>query len=139
MLLTAATFYDPFEAEIVRARLEAEGIPASTAHYHHVAAYWPLSVALGGVKVQVPAACLADAKDLLDAYQSGALLRSLESAANLVAEVCPICGATRIRNVAPLSGRFALVACFLTIGLIFPLHASRRTCDACGASWRSRV
>lgn len=138
MLSTAAIFYDPFEAEIVRARLQAEGIPATAAHYHHVLAYWPLGMALGGVRVQVPAVCLPEALEVLAAYHSGELRRSLETEAGLAAEACPDCGSQSFRSMAPWSRRVGLTACFLAFGMVFPLHASRRKCNACGAAWQSQ-
>lgn len=65
MYRTVATFSFPHEAHIVRAMLEAEGIPAIVADEHTINMDWLYSNALGGVKVQVPEAMLADAAEIL--------------------------------------------------------------------------
>ena len=54
MLVTVASFTEPWEAHLFRLRLESEGIPAVVAHEQHVWAMWPYAMALGGAKVQVP-------------------------------------------------------------------------------------
>jgi uncharacterized RDD family membrane protein YckC len=51
---TVARFHDPIEAEIVRGRLEAEGIPAIAADANLIRVHSLMSAAVGGVKVQVP-------------------------------------------------------------------------------------
>ena len=55
MLATVATFIDPTDAHILRARLEAEGIPACVVNEHHVRLNWFQAMALGGARVQVAA------------------------------------------------------------------------------------
>jgi hypothetical protein len=50
---TIATFGEPIEAHLAKARLEAAGIPAFIADENSVGVAWHLTVALGGVKLQV--------------------------------------------------------------------------------------
>jgi len=64
-LITVKTFRDPWDAHLFRMRLEADGIPAFVANDQHVWMKWPISTALGGVRVQVPNGCGEDAEDTL--------------------------------------------------------------------------
>lgn len=52
--VTVANYIEPSEAHVVRALLESAGLPATVADEHHVTANYPISTALGGVRVQVP-------------------------------------------------------------------------------------
>ena len=54
-LVTVATFTTPLEAELVRGRLDEEGIAAFVADGELVTADWTMSNAIGGVKVRVAA------------------------------------------------------------------------------------
>jgi len=53
VLVTVATFAEPWKAHILRGRLEAEGIFAVVIHENHVGMMWPYAMALGEIKVQV--------------------------------------------------------------------------------------
>src|SRR6476659_6478083 len=70
---TVASFQDPVEAQIVRALLESAGIDAIVADLNLVTLDWPMAQALGGVKLQVPQADVAEAKRLIAAYRAGEL------------------------------------------------------------------
>jgi hypothetical protein len=60
MLTTVATFAYPWQAHLLRLRLEADGIPAFVAHEHQ-----PYATALGGIEVQVPEEFLDDAEAII--------------------------------------------------------------------------
>lgn len=70
-LVTVERVTEVWEAHILRARLEAEGILASIADEHLVAMDWFYSNAIGGVRVQVPACELNRALEVLAALQRG--------------------------------------------------------------------
>lgn len=70
-LVTVERFTEVWEAHILRARLEAEGLLASVADEHLVAMDWFYSNAIGGVRVQVPACELDRARDILAALRRG--------------------------------------------------------------------
>jgi len=70
-LVTVERFTEVWEAHILRARLEAEGLLASIADEHLVAMDWFYSNAIGGVRVQVPACELDRAREILTALQRG--------------------------------------------------------------------
>jgi hypothetical protein len=131
MLVTVAQFFDPMEAHIVRARLEAEDIPATVAHDQHVTANWPLSVALGGVRVQVPADCAEPAQALLAAYHRGELAQ--EPAAP--EENCPDCGADGTERRVGMGQKALAIGVFVLGSATFPTRQTVLRCRACGHEW----
>ena len=64
-LVTVESYTSPWDAHVACGLLESEGIPASVAGEHHVWANWPISQALGGVRIQVPQEHVAKAKEVL--------------------------------------------------------------------------
>ncbi len=79
MFTTIARFQEPWEAHIFRARLEAEGIPASVLHEHQVWVNWVYSNALGGVQVQVADEHVAAAQAIEARYQAGEFAADLDA------------------------------------------------------------
>jgi hypothetical protein len=69
-LVMVARMLNPVEAEMLRGRLEAEGVPAMVAD---TLAYQTnvLKLAIGGVRVMVPEAYLAQAREILRADARG--------------------------------------------------------------------
>ena len=64
-LVTVAVFVSPHEAGMAKGELEAYGIPAFVADEFAIGANPLLSNALGGIKVQVPARFVAEARQVL--------------------------------------------------------------------------
>ena len=64
-LVTLATYSTPFEAEIVKGRLEDEGVTVVLADAEIVTSDWMYSNAVGGVKLRVPEAEAERARALL--------------------------------------------------------------------------
>ena len=64
-LVTVETFSSPWEAQLARAALEAEGIDAVIADEHFLRLYGALTGTLGGVRLQVRPEDAARAADLL--------------------------------------------------------------------------
>ncbi len=135
MLITIARYFDPWEAHILRARLVAEGIPASVAGEQHMMADWPLSVALGGAALQVPSAHLDQAREVVALYHSGALMAELIAEHPECEDRCPVCGRTDLKATVPHGQRAALIASFLLASAPFPTCASRMQCNSCGHRW----
>lgn len=136
MLTTIGRYFDPWEAHILRARLEAEGIPACVTGDQHIIANWPLSVALGGAALQVPDEHRARAQDILAAYHAGALEQELLDAHPEAKLCCPECEATDVTGSVPLTQRALVVATFLFASTPFPTRASDLQCRSCGHRWR---
>jgi hypothetical protein len=68
---TLRQFLDPTQAHMVAACLQANGVPVFVADANLVQANMLLGVALGGVRLQVPASLFDEAKILLAAYERG--------------------------------------------------------------------
>ena len=66
-LVTVAKYCYPYEADLAKARLEAEGIPAFAADEHIVRLDWFYSNAVGGIRVQVAEHDAELAKEILAA------------------------------------------------------------------------
>jgi hypothetical protein len=135
-LVTVASYVEPSEAHVVRALLESAGLPATVADEHHVTANYPISTALGGVRVQVPREHLEAARELVAAYASGELERELEAELGEAPEACPACGSHRLARHVPAADKALAVTVFLLGGATFPTSESLVECGDCGHAWR---
>jgi len=130
MLVTIATFSFPHEAYIARMRLEAMDIPSFLADEHTVGVYWLYSNAIGGVRLQVPAAFAAQAQKALNEPVEITSIPDTEIEIEPEPAVCPYCGGvlgqpyTAGKRIA-----FAIWAFFTT-----PLWPIRQVCKCtvCG-------
>jgi hypothetical protein len=68
---TVARYMNPINAHIVRACLEAAGVPAIVADANLVQMNSLLAVAVGGVRILVPAIRVAEAREVIAAYNRG--------------------------------------------------------------------
>lgn len=95
-MITVARFSMPFEAHIAKTRLESEGIPAFVADEHTVNMNWLYSNAMGGVRLQVPAAYAEHALRVLSEDMSDS-----DPVESLPASVhCPHCGSSNVEYVS---------------------------------------
>ncbi|MCL6415712.1 DUF2007 domain-containing protein [Aestuariirhabdus sp. Z084] len=129
MLVTIARYSFPYEAQIARSRLQAQGVEAYVADEHTINMQWLYSDALGGVKVQVPAVDEVRARSILaedlsietefEAFDSVPLPRQ-----------CNHCGSTRLEPYR--QGKRTAFLMFLA--LQFPLWPTRdaKRCRDCG-------
>jgi len=134
MNITVSTHTTAIEAHIIRGRLEAEGVPAFVAFEHHVWAKWSLSVALGGVRVQVPPSCVEKAGQVLDYINTGKYQVELEEeVAFSVPAYCPSCSSVTTEPIK-WPWKLALLAIFLvTIPVPYSQHLMK--CTACSHTW----
>ena len=136
MLTIVGKYFDPWEAHILRARLIAEGIPATVLGDQHVTANWPISIALGGVALQVPSEFVAQATELIAAYHAGDLESDLLAEHPDAQETCPSCQSTDLRASLPVGQRALALATTFFFTAPFSIAASNMTCQSCGAQWR---
>ena len=134
-MITVARYFEPAEAHVVRALLDSAGLEAVVADEHHVTANYPLSTALGGVRVQVPSEHADAARALVDAYASGELQRDLEERTGEPPETCPACGSTAVAGQVPARTKLLAVAVFIAGAATFPTRSSARKCGDCGHVW----
>jgi ribosomal protein S27AE len=126
LMATVGTFSKPEEAQLLRSRLEAAGIPAFVRDELTIQMNWLYSTAIGGVRVEVANEHLEAAREILD-------LPAIECTED-DRLLCPRCGSNEVirrewpRKVAYLS---LLVASF-------PLVLSRKhsKCSRCGFKWK---
>ena len=74
--VTVANSLNSMELEILRARLEAEGIPVHLADINMSQAYSVVAIAIGGARLQVPSEYYEEASQLIAAINSGVLAAS---------------------------------------------------------------
>lgn len=120
-----------------RLLLDAEGVPAFVAHEFHVGNAWHLGLALGGVKVQVPAGFFERACEIDTRCRAG------EFRADIVGDPgdgdavsCPNCGSTSFRKRKLVTQIVLAVLLLASSGIAIPLWAGRCRCNICGAEWR---
>ena len=125
MLTTIASYSFPWEAQIAKARLDAEGIPAFVADEQTINMQWLYSNAMGGVRLQVPQAFASRAVEILAEDHSD----ELEEEQGDDPVVCSACGSA---NTEPhqLGRRWAFL---VFLGLDFPLFPVKNTyrCKDC--------
>jgi len=124
--VTVAWYLHPIEAEIARGRLESEGIPAFLHTKGHSQLDWPITLALGGIRLQVPPSAAGNAREILE---------SVEPLPDGDEEIsCPGCGGSET-VLEESSWRIAfLVVHFLHVPL--PFKRGQRKCNACGTRWQ---
>ena len=131
-LVTVERFTNPLEAHIARGLLESEGIPASLGSEHHVWASWPISQALGGVRLQVPAEYVARSRDVLARWRRGEYQQALEEEQALEPDRCPACGSPDLRFTRSTASTVLLLLTLGISGLIFPPRIDGTKCNVCG-------
>ncbi|MHA4868478.1 hypothetical protein ACXZ1M_12345 [Duganella sp. PWIR1] len=110
--------------------VESEGIPAFLAGEHHIWASWPISLALGGVKLQVPIQYVSEALAVLERRNSGEFEAVLLEQVPFNAAVCSVCGSTEFYATLRWSS-IVLAMTFLFVGnAIFP-PIKEKKCVAC--------
>jgi hypothetical protein len=72
-LVTVTRVFNSLEAEMLRGCLEAEGIPATLGDAQTIQTDTLLTIALGGIRVMVPATFADAARATVKAFESGAL------------------------------------------------------------------
>ncbi len=134
MYTTIATCDNPLEAHIIRGRLEFEGMPTILAFDQHIWANWSFSLALGGVRLQVPSTYSEEAKEVLLEIRAGSFEQSLNQKFPKVKTMsCPQCGCGEISRVTWLRDAA------LTLGTLFafpiPYTNYLMQCSDCSRIW----
>jgi len=126
MLTTIASYSFPWEAQIAKARLDAEGIPAFVADEQTINMQWLYSDAMGGVRLQVPQQFAQLSVEILAEDHSEALEEEL----GVSPVLCAACGGVDT-EAYQLGKRWAFL---VFLGLDFPLFPTRYTyrCQDCG-------
>jgi hypothetical protein len=140
MLATVTALRDPWEAHMLCARLNAEGIPATIAHQFHIWVSWDLSNALGGTKVQVPWYWREEAEAIEALCRDGFYKTDLAREYGDLDDVrCPHCGGLEYRKRRPLIRAAVAVLVSLFCGSVFPPKGWIYRCEGCGREYRYRL
>ena len=121
---TVDRFFHPTVAHIAAGKLESEGIPVFLLGINHASANWLLANALGGIRLQVPASHVDDARLLLAQMAGPGDEGEIE---------CPECGGSDTTAMSN-SRKIAFLAVHL-FSIPLPWRTNRRHCQSCGAEW----
>ena len=121
---TVDRFFHPTDAHIAAGKLRSEGIPVFLLGINHASANWLLSNALGGIRLQVPASHVDDARQLL---------AQIAAPGDAVEIECPECGGSDTTAMSN-SRKIAFLAVHL-FSIPLPWRSNRRHCQSCGAEW----
>ena len=140
-LVTIATFRDPWEAHIVAGLLQSEEIANFVIHEHHIWMQWPLSTALGGVKVQVHADETNEAQHVLKAWADNEYAGLLEDYEPVFHPgPCPRCAYPILKPVFSARDWLELlVLLFLILGPVYPARRHRNQCQRCSYTWNREL
>ncbi len=130
-LLTVAARGTWFEANLVKSKLEAFGFHPTLVDAQTVNTNWLWSNALGGIKVQVPAFEVEQARQVLESEPAESPGEPGSNESTFVA--CPVCGGNNTNYYLDKRGSF-LSWLILSIPVIPPL--TRRICRDCGSKWK---
>ena len=120
-------FIDVIHADIVRGRLEAEGIPAILGNRHLVTAEWLYSQAMGGVQIMVPRDQVDEAREIIAQIDAGEFAGIDEELRQ--EDSCSTCGTALVRKTS-LSWKLALfIGHFLFLPL--PFNKNNFFCPQC--------
>ncbi|MBN1312503.1 MAG: DUF2007 domain-containing protein [Anaerolineae bacterium] len=139
--VTIAAFSHPMQAQIVRGRLEAEGVPSFVADESTVTAFWLISNMVGGVKLRVKGEDVEKALDIL-AQEPEPIEWDEEDVTDEEAEVddydgpeeCPHCGSINIRY-EKYNIRLAFLS-WLLLSVLLPFLKKEWHCQDCGHIWK---
>ncbi|MDR2189186.1 MAG: DUF2007 domain-containing protein [Azonexus sp.] len=123
----------PWEAHISRALLESEGIPAFLQSENQIWANWQWSLALGGVRVVVPAGYAEAAASILKIRDAGELQAALLAENPFGQPVCMKCGSTKFISRKSWLSITASIFILLVFRIIFP-PIKMVKCAICGGT-----
>ena len=135
MLITVGSYSNPIEAHIVRGRLEAEGIFAVVAHENHSWAQWTITLAIGGVKVQVSSEDLEKSLNIIKGLNDGDYSLDVEEENDWLS-LCPQCGSTEKERVN-IPWKLSLILIFMA-SIPFPYTIYKSKCRNCSHVWKQK-
>ncbi|AOE50220.1 putative signal transducing protein [Kangiella sediminilitoris] len=113
-LKKVAAFELPWQAHLFKGFLESEGVQAYVVNEEHIRLYWPISNALGGVRVMVHAEDLEHAKSIYQQYLETSFEDNLQQEfPDYEVTKCDYCGSEELE---PLYSGTKTLLFFLAIG-----------------------
>ncbi len=134
-IVTLEAFYDPMLAEIIRGRLEANGIPCFIADNNIISANPLYNQAMGGVKIKVFEHDVEKCREILSRSEELALT---DEKLDQSETTCPYCNSPNVRYGAATPVKtnwlFSLIS-FLSLSFlsaIYPFPRKAWHCFNCG-------
>jgi hypothetical protein len=110
-LVTVTRVFNSLEAEMLRGCLQAEGIPATLGDAQTIQTDTLLTVALGGIRVMVPATFADAARLTVDAFERGALeIDELPAGAEAAVPEAETTSEIRLSQIAWLALALVMIA-----------------------------
>jgi hypothetical protein len=132
-LVTIGIYSHPYEADLAKARLEAEGIVAFVADEFLVNLNWLYSNALGGIRLQVPEPDMEMAQQMLSDDASQEVQDSSFDEEHALA--CPKCGSKATEYVDLVARRVTYLS-WLVVGFPILRFRNRMRCSKCRFAWK---
>lgn len=127
-LILLNTYHSPIEANIIKNKLESEGIDAYIFDEHSIGVNPLVSSALGGVKVMVRSANFDAAKDILLELHNTPYTDEEDKQL-----ACPKCNSTNLQQYTSLKSKKGTIALLLSfISFLYPPTFSTLKCEDCG-------
>ena len=133
--VTVASFETSLAAWIYRNRLANQGLNPIIVDEHTVNVYWLYSNAIGGVKVQIPAAEITEFKSKLN-LQTDYCFPSIVDDSNENLTSCPRCNSIEF-HVNKWPKRLIFLT-WLVFGFPIPIYSATTNCDDCGFEERPK-
>ncbi len=134
-LVTVATFPDALKARIVKGRLEAEGILCFIADEHTITNQPYLTMAQGGVRLQVQENDSVRAEEIIRVTQRP--VAPIEYVPIPLTEKCPNCNSRKIEEVSSVKNQSFLTVLrnLVTFRSVYDKAVRDFTCHNCGQEW----
>ncbi len=135
-MITVAFCHEPIEAHILKGRLEAEGILTVLYNEYYVGIDWSMSIALGGISVQVHPSSEVEARSVLEKVYNGEYEELLAEEVEFSAlPTCIYCARVDIDNIMWLSKASLINHFLLGLPLVIPTSRHIYNCKACRKYW----
>jgi hypothetical protein len=130
-MITIKTFINPVEANIIKGRLESEGIPTLLLDENTVNTYWLYAQAIGGIRLQVKEEDVTHALSILKEDQAKMFLMNDDEEADCL---CPMCYSSNIGINKYSKSVFGFS--WLLVGFPLLVPDKKLHCFNCGNEWK---
>ena len=131
-MVTVGAYATPWEAQLARTCLEAEGIDSVVAD-EHLARIW-CAATVGGIKLRVREVDAAHASDLLRNLRPIPEIYLVTEADLPLPQRCPSCKSDNLS--LERWSVLGLLGAWLLLGLAIPVPRRRWSCRGCGSDWK---
>jgi hypothetical protein len=131
-LVTVGAYASPWEAQLARACLEAEGVDSVVAD-EHLGRIW-CATTVGGIKLQVREDDAPRASELLRSRKPIPEIYLVSDSDRPDAQRCPSCKSDNM--VLERWSVLGFLGTWLLLGLALPVPRRRWACRGCGSAWK---